>query len=294
LEGDARLSRIWELQRMSDYERMRQTNIARTQEKLKELGLVSDMRQLMDELKGGGTVKRKETGEGGRKAKRARADDDDFDEEDSDEGGDDEEGGGRGESPTPKARTTRASVRRAAPRGRGARGRAGPARVSQGTVMEGGIPHWAAEARVTLQGEGGVVWGRVLEMWWKCEEAAQFNGPPRGQSPKNRPAQVAAWIARAREGGPKPAIVDVFAFASKWWSWWIEINPEWRRNSKNAEERLAKSVAGEWGGTVQTGANGLLNVLICLRWWRDAIRDTELPAWEEAVGDVHWVLESVG
>jgi hypothetical protein len=69
LEGDARLSRIWELQRMNDYERMRQTNIARPQEKLKELGLVSDMRQLMDELKGGGAVKRKEMCEGGRKMK---------------------------------------------------------------------------------------------------------------------------------------------------------------------------------------------------------------------------------
>ncbi|KAJ7925477.1 hypothetical protein B0H13DRAFT_1600421 [Mycena leptocephala] len=158
-------------------------------------------------------------------------------------------------------------------------------------MTEDGVPHWAAGARAALEeGGGGEVWDRVVDMWWKNEQAVGFAGPGKGQAAKMRPAQVAAWIARAREGGPRPALVDVFDFASKWWRWWSALNPKWRRTGATPGERLVKSGEGEWGGTVQTGPNGLLNVLICLRWWKDAIKDDELGAWEEALSDVEWVL----
>jgi hypothetical protein len=159
-------------------------------------------------------------------------------------------------------------------------------------VTDGGVPKWAAAARVSLRdGEGSVVWERVVDLWWKTEEAVSFVGPPKGQHAKIRPTQVQGWIARARTGGPNPALVDVFAFASQWWKWWMALNPEWRKTGVTDGERLRKSGEGEWGSTVQTGPNGMLNVLICLRWWRDVIDETELGAWEEALKDVSWVME---
>ncbi|KAJ7838440.1 hypothetical protein B0H13DRAFT_1643265 [Mycena leptocephala] len=158
--------------------------------------------------------------------------------------------------------------------------------------MENGVPKWAADARDLLRdGPGGAVWDGVLEEWWKHEEAAAFTGPPKGQQPKSRPKQVQGWIARARTGGPNPALIDVFAFASQWWTWWKALNPEWRRDGAVNGERLARSGEGEWGPIVQTGPNGFLNVLICLRWWRDVINAGEMGAWEEALNDIKWVLE---
>lgn len=41
------------------------------------------------------------------------------------------------------------------------------------------------------------------------------------------------------------------------------------------------------------GQNGLICALICLRWWRDKLRDGDLADWEEAVADVHWVLKEM-
>lgn len=40
------------------------------------------------------------------------------------------------------------------------------------------------------------------------------------------------------------------------------------------------------------GQNGFLNILMCLKWWRDAL-DVESPDWEEAVNDVTWVLQEI-
>ncbi|KAJ6460702.1 hypothetical protein C8R47DRAFT_932322, partial [Mycena vitilis] len=152
-------------------------------------------------------------------------------------------------------------------------------------------PKWAADAHATLlSGGGGEKWARVVEMWWRHEGAVKFEGPGKGQQAKLRPASVAGWVARARTGGPNPPLSDVYAFAAQWWKWWDALNPGWRRKGLQAGQRMKKG-EGEWGSTVQTGPNGMLNVLICLRWWRDKVDDSELPKWEEALEDVEWVLE---
>jgi hypothetical protein len=40
------------------------------------------------------------------------------------------------------------------------------------------------------------------------------------------------------------------------------------------------------------GQNGFLNVLMCLKWWREKISD-ESEDWKDAVEDVMWVLEQM-
>ncbi|KAJ7642655.1 hypothetical protein DFH06DRAFT_1334041 [Mycena polygramma] len=269
LEGQAQLSRIWELERASSFHRIRETNIARNSEALAALGLQQEMRELLKDVEGSkARTKRKspENAKGGRPKRARREDDDEFGEEQS----------GREDTPTPRAQTCAQAARTKPPAPAAARApRAtarGRGRGSQAAVTQDGIPKWAAEARETLRtGSGGEKWEKVVELWWTRETAAAFGGPPKGAKPNLRPKEVKGWVARARTGGPSPAIVDVYSFAADWW------------------KCLKKEGEGDWGSAAHTGPNGMLNVLVCLHWWRDVLRG-EFGDWEEALADVEWVL----
>ncbi|KAJ7604790.1 hypothetical protein DFH06DRAFT_1020621, partial [Mycena polygramma] len=139
-------------------------------------------------------------------------------------------------------------------------------------------------------GGGGVLWDQVVEMWWAHEKAAAFDGPGKGPMAKMRPKQVSGWVGRARTGGPNPPVGDILSFAVGWWKWWVALNPPWRQT--NDGRRLKQEGQGEWGAAAQTGPNGFLNVLICLRWWRDELRD-EVEEWKEALEDVAWALTEI-
>ncbi|KAJ6517935.1 hypothetical protein C8R47DRAFT_933869, partial [Mycena vitilis] len=139
-------------------------------------------------------------------------------------------------------------------------------------------------------GGGGQLWEEAVDLWWAHEKAAAFDGPGKGPMPKMRPKQVAGWVARARTGGPNPPVDDVISFSVAWWKWWVAINPPWRQTDDG--RRLKKEGGGEWGAAAQTGPNGFLSVLVCLRWWRDAVRGDE-KEWKEAVEDVVWALREI-
>ncbi|KAJ7734671.1 hypothetical protein B0H16DRAFT_1327429, partial [Mycena metata] len=114
----------------------------------------------------------------------------------------------------------------------------------------------------------------------------------KGKGASVRPKEVSGWVSRVRSGGPQPAIVDVFSFAARWWNWWESINPEWRVRKGN---RLLREGEGSWDSVAQTGPNGMLNVLICLRWWYDALKGDEaaMGDWKEALSDVEWALKGI-
>ncbi|KAJ7017202.1 hypothetical protein C8F04DRAFT_979767 [Mycena alexandri] len=158
---------------------------------------------------------------------------------------------------------------------------------------EGGVQKWAADAQVNLlAGGGGEVWAKVVNMWWKREEANKFQGPAKGKGVSLRPKEVSGWVSRAHSGGPHPAIVDTISFAVRWWNWWGSINPEWQVRKGN---RLLREGEGSWDPVAQTGPNGMLNVLICLRWWYDALKGDEgaIGEWKEALSDVEWALKGI-
>ncbi|KAJ7699818.1 hypothetical protein B0H16DRAFT_1245924, partial [Mycena metata] len=146
-----------------------------------------------------------------------------------------------------------------------------------------------------LVGGGGDSWGKVVNMWWDQEKKASFVGPGKGKGTAMRPKEVSGWISRARSGGPQPRIIDVFVFAARWWAWWLEINPQWRVQTGTTVKHLAKEGEGDWDSLASTGPNGMLNVVICLRWWRDALGGDEggMAGWNEAVEDVKWALERI-
>ncbi|KAJ6455548.1 hypothetical protein C8R47DRAFT_996725, partial [Mycena vitilis] len=101
---------------------------------------------------------------------------------------------------------------------------------------------------------------------------------------KLRPRQVSYWINRARKS--TPAIEDATAFGEEWWGWWIDINPSWRKTVLPMGR-----VDGSWTYIDYPGQNGFLNVLMCLKWWRDTAGAT--GRWIEGVKDVVWVLQKM-
>ncbi|KAJ7770671.1 hypothetical protein B0H16DRAFT_1306430, partial [Mycena metata] len=101
------------------------------------------------------------------------------------------------------------------------------------------------------------------------------------------PGEVKLWVKNTRKGTPK---VDVESFSKKWWDWWTDINPAWWVK----EGKLTRDEEGEgedsWDVLRILGQNGLLNVVVCLRWWR-VVEGKDTEDWIKAVEDVRWVLQ---
>ncbi|KAJ7017584.1 hypothetical protein C8F04DRAFT_883777, partial [Mycena alexandri] len=102
-----------------------------------------------------------------------------------------------------------------------------------------------------------------------------------------RPKEVGDWVARARNHTPTISSAD--ELGNRWWAWWIDINPSWRAEGGRPMIRKSRQA---WKTMDIGGQNGFLNVLMVLKWWRDAMRVAS-PDWEEAVGDVTWVLQEI-
>jgi hypothetical protein len=68
----------------------------------------------------------------------------------------------------------------------------------------------------------------------------------------------------------------------------VDINPAWR----NEQRPMKREGGSSWSTLDIPGQNGFLNLLMCLKWWRDAM-EVPSPDWEEAVDDVTWVLQQM-
>ncbi|KAJ7432594.1 hypothetical protein B0H11DRAFT_1659551, partial [Mycena galericulata] len=143
-------------------------------------------------------------------------------------------------------------------------------------------PEWAQNARsLLLEDGGGASWKALVELWWALEQKNAFVNPV-----IKRPKQISDWVQQARKGTPK--ISDLKAFVEEWWAWWTSINPSWRR----VNGKLVQDGAGPWTELEFPGANGLLNVVVCLKWWRAKLGEGN-EEWEKAVGDVTWVVSQM-
>ncbi|KAJ7694011.1 hypothetical protein B0H14DRAFT_2651204 [Mycena olivaceomarginata] len=132
---------------------------------------------------------------------------------------------------------------------------------------------WAETAwEMLTDGEEGTEWKDVVGLWWKLEESTGFESSTKTLPTSGRPKEVAMWVRNAQKGIP-----DVLpqSFSDQWWQWWTRINPEC-----------------DWEELRCPGQNGLLNVLACLKWWRNALgRETE--DWLDAMRDVAWALSQM-
>lgn len=107
---------------------------------------------------------------------------------------------------------------------------------------------------------------------------------------KRRPGSVPYWVQRGRPVEPEryPNIGSLSAFATQWWAWWVELNPD--RRDMVVGGRLTPGGRVSFDSVKKPGKNGLLSVLACLMWWRDTVGSGDVMDWENAVRDVYWVM----
>ncbi|KAJ7753700.1 hypothetical protein B0H14DRAFT_3512712 [Mycena olivaceomarginata] len=79
------------------------------------------------------------------------------------------------------------------------------------------------------------------------EEAWNFASSTKSLPTTLRPKAVGVWVKNARKGVPKIGLSG--EMEDQWWAWWKGINPSWRC----------------------PGQNGLLNVVITLKWWHGSM-----------------------
>ena len=99
-------------------------------------------------------------------------------------------------------------------------------------------------------------------------------------------------MARARTSKYRHGIKDAHAFGKEVASWWRLINPAWRKADASGtpiEGEMTRDMGKDWAEFDIPGPNGLLNVLICLRWWAEAAGDARGAQWDAMVADVSWV-----
>ncbi|KAJ7233787.1 hypothetical protein C8J57DRAFT_1090271 [Mycena rebaudengoi] len=218
-----------------------------------------------------GGKKRKAGGKGeGRKKKRKRASrfEDDDGVGDEEHGGDDEEEEQDSNNSEEVVRTQRVQRKKPTPKVPAAR-------------------EWAVVAKSELsESKLGLEWDQLVQLWWDREQATGF-GVSVSENAQKRPNQVKNWVQRARSKAYEPEIPDHDTFREEWWTWWLNINPAWR---KTAVPMLRTSGSLEFVDF--TGRNRFLNVLMCLKWWGDASKGSS-ERWKEGVKDVVWVLRGL-
>ncbi|KAJ7735250.1 hypothetical protein DFH07DRAFT_753953 [Mycena maculata] len=140
----------------------------------------------------------------------------------------------------------------------------------------------------------------VIEAWIRLEAASRYEQGPTNLPKKGRPDQVTAWISvgRGRRGVERAKVLDCEEYARAWHMWWDFLQPEWTKRGADGKWSVVDGYAGdgrEWGKLYQWGVNGALSLIAALYFWGCAAReDVELEAvWEEAVGDVSWMLEGM-
>ncbi|KAK6996614.1 hypothetical protein R3P38DRAFT_3221658 [Favolaschia claudopus] len=281
MSAEARATRVKALSLMDGEALERENNSARNRYMLEGVGLGNAARETLwggsvappAKRKAGNDDGRKESGKRGRKRRDPVLDS----EEEGEDSDTDRESAKEidMEAGTTKDGEDKAAKKKAPPPRKG---------------KEKPVGEWAKTAEKTLaKAEWGTGWAALLAVWWVREARVGFVGTTKGHPAKKRPKEVGDWVGRARNHVPK--IVNPDAFGKTWWEWWIDINPEWRGTDRRLK-RGGEDEEGRWDCLDLYGQNGFLNVLITLKWWRDALEEIS-PDWEEAVDDVTWVLSAM-
>ncbi len=88
-------------------------------------------------------------------------------------------------------------------------------------------------------------------------------------------AEVSSWQKwkQGMDYVPELGRKDLKLLGDLWWAWWKALQLEWRGISgvEGCLELDHQVGNGEWGYLWHPGANGLVIVLICLKWWGELI-----------------------
>ena len=92
-----------------------------------------------------------------------------------------------------------------------------------------------------------------------------------------------------------PFVTDIRSYYDNWVLWWSSCQPAWRRNDGWPLPRDGDGATGaDWGKVGARGQAGLFIVVMSTTWWAASIRsEEEWASFDDAVDDLHWVIEQV-
>ncbi|KAJ7212984.1 hypothetical protein GGX14DRAFT_564031 [Mycena pura] len=262
--------RIGRMSIFSPAEMSREENIARNKVLMLQLGLGRASTWAGTGVAG---QKRKAKGAGVKgNGKRVRAEEEQWGSEEGDEDDEDDDVDEEGAARAPRP------VRSQPPRKRAS----GP----QVAAQVAGNDKWALAAREQLkESDLGTPWLDLVSLWFSREESLHFVSPRESHKAKHRPPCIGEWVARARSPRYQPSIPDATKFGMQWRTWWSDINPAWRQPVDGGGGLLRSTSEKDWAGLDIPGANGFLNVLMCLKWWGNATAGGPRVEWDDAGED---------
>lgn len=150
-------------------------------------------------------------------------------------------------------------------------------------------PAWFTNVVRMFEGSNlDACWIELVKQWSSFEQRESYS-EVRKLSPKNRPAVVGQWIARARSAAWRPNISDLPGFEREFQQWWLTIQPPWRVSNGKL---LKDAVDGDWDCLRRPGLNGIVSVLAALFYWGVVVKEkpARKKAWVAAVGDCQVAL----
>ncbi|SJL02900.1 uncharacterized protein ARMOST_06241 [Armillaria ostoyae] len=146
-------------------------------------------------------------------------------------------------------------------------------------------PPWFVKAHETLLSpllsSLGDSWDSVLWYWTVIEVWQEFvTGrislcPAASEKAQLRPPEV-DWLQKCScclNDNPDLGQKDLRTLGDAWWTWWKALQPDWHgvENVIGPLEPRHTMGEGNWGVLWHPGMNGLFTVLICLKWWGEAM-----------------------
>ncbi|SJK99867.1 uncharacterized protein ARMOST_03178 [Armillaria ostoyae] len=168
------------------------------------------------------------------------------------------------------------------------------------TLLESdpGRSSWFFDAKKYLESIGtGPEWELLLKMWMVYKGRSGFKNETSSQFKCGScPAEVDWWINQGQEK-ELPPIVNLKKFELSWWTWWQELQPEWRDKGSGTFSADLRVVKGDWEHMRKPGINRFYTILATLAWWgrTAAIRgsESERASWIASMVDVDWVLRGM-
>ncbi|KAF5348176.1 hypothetical protein D9757_014680 [Collybiopsis confluens] len=163
-------------------------------------------------------------------------------------------------------------------------------------------PKWLSDAYTTLTSEGTPnhpLWRQALRDLVTLERYHEFEDRviSKGStfSSAGRPKAFSWWFRNRKPIGRLPP-TEMFGktdeFATQWWQWYSIINPEWRERDGSGRIVVNGSGEGEWDEFDLPGQNGMLSLLVSLRWWYHLL-PTPSDDWILALRDVSWLISEL-
>ncbi|KAJ7617531.1 hypothetical protein DFH06DRAFT_1012564, partial [Mycena polygramma] len=171
-------------------------------------------------------------------------------------------------------------------------------------------PMWLRETvRVLSRVDLGCHYRSLVEALIRIEHRFGFDrNPQTGVGGTDRPAEIQLWI-KAHRGIRRKAsydagVVDLAAYAKRWWRWWDSLQPAWRKRRANGQWEMSAEYRKEWewNELAFPGQNGCISVVASLYFWgtsRSALggggqwTGHARGEWDRAVQDAVWTLEGL-